>query len=346
VSSVQDLEARIELPALGRSRSSRWLRIARFLLGRIAVGLVTLLLVSVIVFAATQALPGDAARAILGRNASPDRLALIRKELHLNRSRESQYVSWLSGVLHGNLGLSLTSISSDETVTSILGPRIKNSAILIGLAIFFIMPLSVLIGAFSAFKRDRLFDHITSGITLVLVALPDFAIALFLILLLSTSVFHVLPALSVIDPSTSIWAQWRELILPVLTLVIWETPYIARIMRASVIEVLESPYIEAARLKGVGNWGIVWRNALPNAIVPLIQVMAVQIAFLAGSIVVIEFVFDYPGIGQELVMAVTARDIPTIQAIALLIAGVYVVVNFLSDVATVLATPRLRTSFA
>jgi peptide/nickel transport system permease protein len=165
------------------------------------------------------------------------------------------------------------------------------------------------------------------------------------VLLLSTAVFHVFPAVSALSPDISVFSQVDMLVLPVLTLVIWETPYIARIMRASMIEVLESEYVEAARLKGLSEWRVVTRHAFPNAVVPLIQVLAVQTAFLAGSLVVVEFVFGYPGVGQSLVMSVTSRDVPTVQATALLIAAVYVAVNFIADVATILVSPRLRTAF-
>jgi peptide/nickel transport system permease protein len=169
-------------------------------------------------------------------------------------------------------------------------------------------------------------------------------IALTLVLLLSTTVFQVLPAVSLIDPNVPVWQQLDLLVLPVLALVIYEAPYVSRIVRASMIEVLESDYVEMARLKGLSERKVVVRHALPNAIVPTIQVIAVQFAVLAGGIVVIEFIFGFPGIGLALVDAVMNRDIPVIQAVTLLIAAIYVVVNMLADIATVLLSPRLRTS--
>jgi peptide/nickel transport system permease protein len=326
------------LRGLRKGSAAKWLR---FVSIRLALGLLTLLAVSIVVFAATQALPGDAARAILGQTASPARLAAVRAQLHLDTSVVSQYLHWLSDLLHGNLG---TSIVQQEPVSTVIGQRVLNSAFLVVVASLITFPGAIVLGSIAAYRRDTVFDHINSGITLALSALPDFVIALSLVLLLSTSVMHLLPAVSLIPPGGKPWTQPNLLVLPVLTLVIWELPYVSRIMRASMIEVLESEYVESARLKGIPERRLLWRHALPNAVIPTIQVTAVQIAFLAGSLVVVEYVFDYQGIGQGFVQAVTDRDVPVVQGIAILIAAVYVVVNLLADVATVLLSPRLRTS--
>jgi peptide/nickel transport system permease protein len=316
---------------------------ARFLLQRLLFGILTLFLVSIVVFAATQALPGDAARAILGRDATPERLAEVREQLHLDRSAASQYWTWLSSVVTGDFG---SSIASQEPVSEILRDRVANSAFLVGFAALIAFPLAIMIGSISAYRRDRFFDHANSLVSVALAALPDFVIAIGLVVLFSTSVFHVLPAVSVISSSEPIWGQLDQLVLPVLALVIYQAPYVSRIMRASMIEVLESDYVEMARLKGVPESRVVSRHALPNAIIPTIQVVAVQLAVLVGGIVVIEFVFGFPGIGQALVTAVANRDVPAVQAISLLIAGMYVVVNLVADVATILLSPRLRAAYA
>lgn len=318
--------------------AAKWVR---FIAIRVGWGLLTLLAVSIVVFAATQVLPGDAARAILGQTASPARLEAVRAQLHLNEPAVSQYLHWLSDLLHGNLG---TSIVQQEPVSSVIGERALNSAFLVVVASLITFPGAIALGAISAYRRDSAFDHVNSGVSLALSALPDFVIALSLVLLLSTTLLHLFPAVSLIAPGAKPWAQPNLLVLPVLTLVIWELPYVSRIMRASMIDVLESEYIESARLKGVPERRVLWRHALPNAVIPTIQVTAVQIAFLAGSLVVVEYVFDYQGIGQGFVQAVTDRDVPVVQGIAILIAAVYVVVNLLADVATVLISPRLRTS--
>jgi len=313
-----------------------------FILSRILLGILTLFLVSVVVFAATQALPGDAARAFLGRNATPESLAALREQLHLNEPVISQYFHWLGGFLRGDLGRSLT--GSQEPVTSLIGPRIKNSAFLMLIAAAISVPLSIALGSVAARRRDHVFDHATSIVLLVLAALPEFVTAIVLVVLFGTSVFHVLPPVSLIPPNGSPWSYPKELVLPVAALVLAVTPYIARIMRASMIEVLESDYVEMARLKGMREQTVLWRHALPNGIAPAIQVIALSLAYLAGGIVVVEFVFAYPGIGSAFVGAVSNRDLPTVQALGILIAAVYVLLNVVADVATILVSPRLRTS--
>jgi peptide/nickel transport system permease protein len=181
-------------------------------------------------------------------------------------------------------------------------------------------------------------------LTLALASLPEFVIGIGLALLFATNVFHLFPAVTLIPTGQHAWNQPKALVLPVATLVLAVTPYISRIMRGSMVEVLESEYVTMARLKGLSNRTVIWRHAVPNAIVPAIQVSALQLAYLAGGIVVVEYVFSFPGIGAALVDAVTNRDVPTVQALTIIIAAVYVVVNLVADVATILVTPRLRTA--
>jgi peptide/nickel transport system permease protein len=298
-----------------------------------------LFLVSVIVFVSTQLL-GDPARAILGRDATPDRLAALQKQLHLDSSKVGQYFHWLGGLLHGDLG---TSLASSQPVTQVLGARIANSAVLVVLAAVISVPVSIAIGSYAALRREKIFDGVSSNLMLVLAALPEFVVAVLLVILLSTNVLHLLPATSLVPSGTHAWDYPDELVLPVATLVIAVAPYVSRIMRASMIEVLESDYVEMARLKGLSERTVLIRHALPNAIGPVFQVIAINLAYLAGGVVVIESVFNYPGIGLQLVDSVTNHDIPVVQALAMLIAAVYVVLNLLADVATILVTPRLRT---
>jgi peptide/nickel transport system permease protein len=313
-----------------------------FVLRRVLLGLVTLFLVSVIVFGATQALPSDPARAFLGRTATPESLAALRAQLHLNQSAPAQYWNWLTSVLTGDLGHSLT--GTRQSVGQLIGKRVENSAFLMLLAAIFSVPLSIVLGAVAARRRDGPFDHATSIVLLALAALPEFVVAIALVILFGTNVFHVLPAVSLIPPGEAPWQHLKELVLPTAALVFAVCPYIARIMRASMIEVLESDYVEMARLKGLPERTVLWRHALPNGIAPAIQVIALNLAYLAGGIVVVEFVFAYPGIGAGFVEAVSNRDFPTVQALALIIAAVYVVLNVIADVATILVSPRLRTS--
>ena len=311
-----------------------------FILRRLLLGIVVLILVSILVFLATQALPGDPARAILGRSATPQSLAALRLQLHLDRPVIDQYWTWVTGLLHGNLG---TSLAAQEPVSTLLAPKLVNSAVLVALAAILSIPLSIAIGAYAALKREKAFDQASSNLLLALAALPEFVVGLALVILFATTVLHVLPAVSTIPPGSRPWNNWLALILPTLALVIAVAPYVARIMRASMIEVLESDYVEMARLKGLPERTVLIRHALPNALGPVFQVIALNLAYLAGGIIFIEVVFNYTGIGGAIAEAVVNHDLPVIQALAMLIAAVYVILNLLADVATILVTPKLRT---
>jgi peptide/nickel transport system permease protein len=315
-----------------------------FVVRRVLLGVLTLFFVSVIVFGATQALPSDPARAFLGRTATPESLAALREQLHLNKSAPAQYWDWLSGIVTGDLGHSLT--GTRQPVSELIGKRVENSAFLMLLAALVSVPLSVALGAVAARRRDGPFDHATGVVLLALAALPEFVVAIGLVVLFGTNLFHALPAVSLIPPNEAPWSHLKELILPTTALVLTVCPYIARIMRASMVEVLESDYVEMARLKGLPERAVLWRHALPNGIAPAIQVIALNLAYLAGGIVLVEYVFAYPGIGGGFVEAVSNRDFPTVQALAVIIAAVYVVLNVIADVATILVSPRLRTSIS
>jgi peptide/nickel transport system permease protein len=314
----------------------------KLLLIRLGLGLLTLFLVSVVVFVATQALPGDAAKAILGKDsADVARYEALRKELHLDRPMLAQYTSWLGGVARGDFGNSL--VGGGAKVTSLLGARIVNSATLVALAALFSIPISILIGALSAIWRDSRFDNVVTIGNLSLAALPEFVIGIVLVLLFATTVFKWLPSVSNIDSLTPLTGQMTLFVLPVVTLVLASIPYISRMLRASTVEVLESEYVMMARLKGLSESRVLWHHALPNAIVPTIQVIAITIAWLAGGIVTVEYLFGFPGIGTALVDSVANRDMPVVQALVLLIAAVYVVLNLIADILTILISPRLRT---
>lgn len=312
----------------------------RLIARRAAFAVVTLFLLSVIIFATTQILPGDAAQAILGRSATPARLAALRRQLHLNEPAISQYTAWIQGLLRGDLG---TSLASRQPVWTLLADRVLNSAILLIIAGICGTMVGIAIGFLSAIRRDKPTDHATAVITLGLVALPEFVVAILLVFLFGTSVLHLLPPVSTLLPGESRISQLDSFVLPTLTLVVAIFPYISRMMRASMIEVLESEHVEMARLKGIRERVVLTRYALRNAIVPTLHVTALQIAWLAGGVVLVEFVFQYPGIGITLVDAVTNRDIPVVQSITMLIAGLYVILNLAADMSTVLLTPRLRT---
>jgi peptide/nickel transport system permease protein len=313
--------------------------IAELVARRLAAGVVTLLVVSAVVFLATQVLPGNAAYAVLGRSANPVRLHALERQLHLDRGIFAQYWIWLSGLFTGKLG---TSLANGQSLWALVQPRLVNSAVLVFVTGAIGSIAGVALGAAAALRKDSWFDHITSVTALGVTSLPEFVVAIALIILLATVVAHLLPAVSLLPPGTYAWSQPKLLILPVATLVIVIVPYIFRMMRAAMIEALESDYVEMARLKGVPEWQIVLAHALPNAIAPTIQVIGLNFLYLAGGVVVVEFVFNFPGIGQGLVFAVQNRDIPVIQFIVLVLAAFYVVMNIVTDVIALLATPRRR----
>jgi len=313
----------------------------KLILIRIGLGVLTLFLVSIVVFAATQALPGDTARAILGREAADKaRYEALREQLGLNRPMAAQYFSWLGGAVKGDFGDSLV---AEKPVTELLARRLLNTFTLVFLAALFSIPISLLLGSITALRRDTKFDvSITIG-SLSLAALPEFVIGIILILLFATQVFNWLPAVSRVDPSLPIYQQLELFVLPAATLTLAVAPYITRILRASTIEVLESEYVMMARLKGLPERLVLNRHALPNALAPALQVTALNLAWLAGGVVVVEYLFAFPGIGSLLVDSVANRDMPMVQAICLIIAGVYVLANLTADIATILVSPRLRT---
>jgi len=313
--------------------------IARLAGRRLAVGVLTLFLVSVVIFLATEVLPGNAAYAILGRSANPVRVRALEIQLHLNRGLFDQYWAWISGLFTGNLGHSLV---NNQSVWSEVEPRLINSGVLVLVTGVIGSGLGVVLGAIAALRKDGWFDHVSSAVVLAVTSLPEFVVAIGLIILLSTVVWHILPAVSLLAPGQYAWNAPQLLVLPVATLVIVIVPYTMRMMRAAMVEALESDYVEMAQLKGVPERRIVLVHALPNAIAPTIQVIGLGFLYLAGGVVVVEYVFNFPGIGQGLVYAVDARDVPVVQFIVLVLAAFYVVMNILTDVIALMATPRRR----
>jgi peptide/nickel transport system permease protein len=313
----------------------------KLILIRVGLGVLTLFLVSVVVFVATQALPGDTAKAILGREAAnKDRYEALKEQLGLNEPMYKQYTSWLGGVITGDLG---DSLAQGTPVTGLIGRRVLNSFILVFIAALVSVPVSLILGSITALRRDSKFDASVTVGSLALAALPEFVIGLILILVFATQVFKILPATSRVDSSVPIVQQLDLFILPALTLTLAVAPYITRILRASTIEVLESEYVMMARLKGLPERLVLNRHALPNALAPALQVTALNLAWLAGGVVVVEYLFAFPGIGSLLVDSVANRDMPMVQAITLIIAAVYVIANLTADILTILVSPRLRT---
>jgi peptide/nickel transport system permease protein len=298
-----------------------------------------LLAVSVIIFVATLLLPGDPAQAVLGQQATPERLEALRARMGLDQPVLAQYFSWLGGMFTGDFGYSA---AADVPVGELLSDRIGASVVLMLLAALVSVPLGIALGTYQAIRRGKTSDHVVTNSSLVFAAMPDFVIGVLLVTLFATSVFQVLPSVTMTQPGEPVWANPAQLVLPVITLALVVTPYVARMMRATLVEVLDSGYVEMARLKGVPERLVILRHAVPHAIGPVAQVVAIQLAWLAGGVVVVEFLFRYPGIGQALVDAVTNRDVQVVQALTLLVAAVYIVVNLLADLVGILTNPKLR----
>lgn len=312
---------------------------SRWVLRRLAASLFVLLAVSLVVFIATQALPSDPARAILGRDATPERVAALRGQLRLDRSLPSQYASWLTGVLHGDLGMSLTRRSP---FGDLLWGRVKNSFVLFAISSAISIPLSIVLGIMGALRRDRRGDRLGVTVSLLASAVPEFVIGVLLTLLLATTVFHVVPAVALLPEGTSTLTQPDVLVLPVLTLVIAVLPYLNRLVRAAMIDALDTEYVQMARLKGIRESTIALRHALPNALIPIVQASSLVMAYLFSGVLVVEFLFRYPGLGTMLSDAISNHDLPVIQAVTLVYAAAIVLLNLSADVATVAFSPRLR----
>lgn len=314
--------------------------IAKFVIRRCVVGVLTVFVVSLLVFLLTRVL-GDPATAVLGTRArQPEVLAGKRSELGLDRSLVRQYGGWLQHMIAGDPGESYT---NGRPIRDDMMTRIGNSMVLMASAALLAVPLSIFVGVRSAVRRDSAFDAITNIGTLVLVALPEFLIATVLLIGFSIGVFEFLPAISSVRGDVRPWNDLDGMILPSITMALLAVPYVVRSMRSAMMEVLDSDYVAAARLNGLSARQIVWQQAWPNALAPTLQVIALSLTYMAGGAVVIETVFNYPGIGTGLVEAIKSHDVPVVQFIATFIAALYVVFNVTADVATVILTPRLRT---
>ena len=311
--------------------------ILRLILERVALAGVTLLLVSLIVFMMLEVLPGDVASRILGRDATPETLAQLRAELGLNDPAVVRYLHWVGGLLTGDPGRSMV---SQRPVVDILAPRIFNTLVLSAYSFVLYLPLTVIPALVQSIRRDRAIDHVLSVLTLVLLSLPDFLLATILMLIF---VIHlqVLPAISLVDQSSGLWEYLRAMTLPAMTLAIVMAVYAVRMLRDNLIEVLDSDYVRMAELKGLSARRVLLRHALPNALVPTLNVTALNLAYLVGGVVVVEKVFSYPGFGSLLVDSLQLRDLPVIEATVMIAALVYILANLVADVAAILLNPRL-----
>lgn len=304
---------------------------------RVVLGVVTLFVISIIVFLGVEMLPGDLAEALLGRTSTPETIAALREQLGLNLPAHVRYLDWISGLASGDLG---TSLATKRQVADLLAPRLANTLFLAAVAAIISVPLAIILGVASTLYRESWVDRIISIVTLSFVCLPEFFIAYVLILIFSVKL-SFFPSLSMINDSMGLWDRLYITFLPALTLTLVVIAQMMRMTRAAIMSVLSSPYIETARLKGLSGTRIIVWHALPNALSPIINVVAVNLAYLLVGVVIVEVVFVYPGLGQLLVDSVAHRDLPVVQASVLIFALAYVVLNLLADVLSILANPRL-----
>jgi len=307
-------------------------------LRRVGIGLVLIWVVSVLIFVITQILPGDAAAIRLGQQATPESLAALRKELGLDRPLLLQYTSWVGRLMTGDLGIST---AGGATIGSLIDGRIWNTLFMTGIVAAISIPISVLLGLLAAMFPGSLLDRIVTSATLGLIAVPDFFIAILLILVLGVQL-KLVPAVSYLSGTEDFWDKMRVLTLPIVTLVVVVSAQMIRMTRAGVLNVMGSPYIEMAILKGVPRKRIILRHALLNAIGPVVNVIALNLAYLVSGVVVVETIFSYPGLAKLMVDGVQTRDIPLVQACAMIFCSTYVVLILIADVASIVSNPRLR----
>ncbi|HBD89611.1 MAG: ABC transporter permease [Rhodobacteraceae bacterium GWE1_64_9] len=305
---------------------------------RFALGLLLLFAASVLIFVGTQILPGDVAQSILGQSATPQTLANLREQLGLNEPALTRYFSWLFGVLQGDLG---TALSNGQPIAPALGGRLANTMFLAATAAVIAVPLAIILGLLSVRYRNRWPDKLISTVTLATISVPEFLVGYIVVYFLSVQ-FRVFPSLASVYSGMSFGEMLYAISLPVIVLVLAVLGHMMRMTRAAILNVMQSAYVETAELKGLRPFTIIARHALPNAVAPVVNVVMINLAYLVVGVVVVEVVFVYPGMGQYLVDHVAKRDVPVVQACGLVFAGVYIGLNLIADIVSILANPRLR----
>lgn len=312
--------------------------VLKIVLKRLGLGVVTLLVISIIIFGAVELLPGDIAEAVLGQGATEENVAAMREQLGLDRAAPVRYLEWLKGALVGDFGVSLV---SQTPVAAAIGPRLLNTLFLALYAAVIAVPIAIVLGVLVALFRNSIFDRVANVATLTSISSPEFFLGYILILFLAVKTGYF-PAIAKLGTDMSLADKLHRTFLPALTMVLVVVAHMMRMTRAAIINLLASPYIEMARLKGVPAWKVIARHALPNAWAPVINVVALNLAYLITGVVLVEVVFVYPGIGQLLVDSVTKRDFPLVQACCLIFAATFILLNLAADVGAILTNPRLR----
>ena len=312
--------------------------IVKLIAQRLALGLLLLFAASILIFVGTSILPGDVAQSILGQSATPEALANLRRELGLNDPAVTRYFAWLGGVLQGDLGTALT---NGRDIAESLGGRLKNTLFLAFWAAAISVPLAIFLGLLAVRYKDRWPDKLISAVTLTTISIPEFMIGYVLIYWVAIK-WRMFPSVSIINESMTLGAKLNAIAIPVMVLTLVVLAHMMRMTRAAILNVMQSAYIETAELKGLGMLKIIRKHAFPNAIAPIVNVVMLNLAYLVVGVVVVEVVFAYPGMGQYLVDHVSKRDVPVVQACGLIFAAVYIGLNLVADIVSILANPRLR----
>ena len=312
--------------------------VATLVIQRLALGLLLLVAVSALIFFGVEALPGDAAQAMLGQSATPETLANLREAMGLNGPMLPRYLQWLAGFVTGDLGQSMT---NGQDIAQSVGQRFGNTIFLAFWAAAISVPLAILLGLVAARYHGRWPDRLISGVTLATISLPEF-VAGYLVLYFLGVKWQLFPSMAMLFPGMGMFEKLHAIALPVIVLVMVVLAHMMRMTRAAILNVMQSAYIETAELKGLAPLSVIWRHAFPNAVAPVVNVVMLNLAYLVVGVVVVEVVFVYPGMGQFLVDHVTKRDLPVVQACGMIFAAVYIGLNIFADVVSILANPRLR----
>jgi len=319
--------------------------VVRTVLQRLALGLATLIVISIIIFSSIEFLPGDFGEAVLGQAALPETVQAFRDELGLDLPMYQRYLSWLGNFLTGDLGHSFsgraaTGGDQSRAVVELMAPRLANTLFLASMAAIIAVPLSLFLGITAALYRNSIYDRMVNALTLTTISFPEFFVAYILILILS-SFTHIFPSLANISSDATFWERVYLSALPALTLTLVIIAHMMRMTRAAIINLMASPYIEMARLKGASKAQVILEHALPNAWAPIVNVIAFNLAYLVVGVVVVEVVFVYPGVGQLMIDAVTTRDVPVVQGCAMIFAATYILLNLFADIISIVTNPRL-----
>ncbi|NBR88805.1 MAG: ABC transporter permease [Rhodobacteraceae bacterium] len=312
--------------------------ILKLVLQRLALGCLLLVAASALIFAGTMILPGDVAQSILGQSATPQALANLRAELGLDVPPVQRYFDWLGGVLHGDLGTSLT---NRLDIADTMGKRLGNTLFLAFWAAIISVPLAIFLGLLAVRYEGRWPDKLISGVTLASISIPEFLIGYVLIYFIAVKL-RLFTTVAMINDGMSLGEKLNAIALPVIVLTLVVLAHMMRMTRAAILNVMQSAYIETAELKGLSSFKVIARHAFPNAIAPIVNVVMLNLAYLVVGVVVVEVVFVYPGMGQYLVDHVAKRDVPVVQACGLVFAAVYICLNMIADIVSILSNPRLR----